>query len=90
MKNPIIIKWCLKFIQKRCNIFFMCACNNGEAFICLRGKKETLDTCLQELMKNGADVKEWFVDGVVKYLDKYQSEKKIFLEKLDNAERDTQ
>lgn len=90
MKNLIIVKRCLKFLQKRCNIFFMCACNNGEAFIGLQGRKEVLDTCLQELMKNGTDVKEWLIDGVVKYLDKYQSEKKIFLEKLDNAERDTQ
>ncbi len=61
----------------------MCACNNGEAFIGLQGKKETLDTCLQELLKNGTSVKEWFIDGVVKYLDKYQSEQKIFLERLN-------
>ena len=83
MKNLIIVKWCLKFLQKRCNIFFMCACNNGEAFIGLQGKKEILDTFLQELLKNGTSVKEWFMDGVVKYLDKYQSEKKIFLERLN-------
>ena len=38
---------------------------------------------MQELMKNGKDVKEWFIDGMVKYLDKYQSEKKIFLERLN-------
>lgn len=61
----------------------MCACNNGEAFIGLQGKKEILDTFLQELLKNGTSVKEWFMDGVVKYLDKYQSEKKIFLERLN-------
>ena len=79
MENRII-KWCLKFLQKRSNIFFLCACNNGEAFIGLQGEKEILDTCLQELLKNGTSAKEW--DGVVKYLDKYQSEKKIFLEKL--------
>lgn len=82
MKN-LIIKWCLKFLQKRCNIFFMCDCKNGEAFIGLRGEKEILDTCLQKLLKNATDVKEWFFDGVVKYLDKYQSEQKIFLERLN-------
>lgn len=61
----------------------MCDCNNGEAFIGLRGKKETLDNCLLELLKNRTSVKEWFIDGVVKYLDKYQSEQKIFLERLN-------
>lgn len=61
----------------------MCACNNGETFIGLQGKKEILDTCLQKLLKNGTSVKEWFIDGVVKYLDKYQSEQKIFLERLN-------
>lgn len=70
-------------LQRKSSIFFMCTCNNGEAFIGLQGKKETLDTCLQELLKNGTSVKEWFIDGVVKYLDKYQSEKKIFLERLN-------
>lgn len=49
----------------------------------MQGKKETLDTFLQELLKNGTSVKEWLIDGVVKYLDKYQSEKKIFLERLN-------
>lgn len=83
MKNLIIVKWCLKFLQKRCNIFFVCACKNGEAFIGLQGEKETLDICLQELLKNGTSVKEWIIDGVVKYLDKYQSEQKIFLERLN-------
>ena len=83
MKNQIIVKWCLKFLQKRCSIFFICACNNGEAFSGLQGQKEILDACLQELLKNGTSVKEWFMDGVVKYLDKYQSEKKIFLERLN-------
>lgn len=73
----------MKFLQKRSNIFFLCACNNGKAFIGLQGEKEILDTCLQELLKNGTSAKEWFMDGVVKYLDKYQSEKKIFLEKLN-------
>ena len=73
----------MKFLQKRSNIFFLCACNNGEAFIGLQGEKEILDTCLQELLKNGTSAKEWFMDGVVKYLDKYQSEKKIFLVKLN-------
>ena len=82
MENRII-KWCLKFLQKRSNIFFLCACNNGEAFIGLQGEKEILDTCLQELLKNGTSAKEWFMDLVVKYLYKYQSEKKIFLEKLN-------
>ena len=38
---------------------------------------------MQELLKNGTSVKEWFIDGVVKYLDKYQSEQKIFLERLN-------
>ncbi len=89
MKNWIV-KWCLKVLQRENSIFFMCACENGEAFIGLQGRKEILDTCLQEMLKNGKDVKEWFIDGMVKYLDKYQSEKKIFLERLDNAERDTQ
>lgn len=86
MKNLIIAKWCLKFLQRRSSIFFMCACNNGEAFIGLQGKKEILDTCLQELLKNGTDVKKWFVDGVVQHLDKYQSEKKVFLDKLKELE----
>ena len=49
----------------------------------MQGEKEILDTCLQELLKNVTSAKEWFMDGVVKYLDKYQSEKKIFLEKLN-------
>lgn len=89
MKN-CIIKWCLKMLQRKSSIFFMCVCDDGEAFIGLQGRKEVLDTFLQELMKNGADVKEWFIDGVVQHLDKYQSEKKIFMEKLNNAERDTQ
>ena len=83
MKNLIIVKWCLKFLQKRCNIFFMCACNNCEAFFGLQGRKEILDTCLQALLKNEKDMKEWFIDGMVKYLDKYQSEQKIFLERLN-------
>ena len=61
----------------------MCACNNGETFIGLQGQKEILDACLQELLKNGTSLKEWFMDGVVKYLDKYQSEQKIFLERLN-------
>lgn len=86
MKNQIIVKWCLKFIQKRCSIFFICACNNGEAFIGLQGQKEILDACLQELLKNGTSAKEWFMDGVVKYLDKYQSEKQVFLDKLKEME----
>lgn len=38
---------------------------------------------MQEMLKNGASAKEWFMDGVVKYLDKYQSEQKIFLERLN-------
>ena len=66
----------------------MCACNNGEAFIGLQGKKETLDTCLQELLKNGTEVKKWFMDGVVQHLDKYQSEQKVFLDKLKELEND--
>ena len=85
MENRII-KWFLKFLQKRSNIFFLCACNNGEAFIGLQGEKEILDTCLQELLKNGTSAKEWFMDGVVKYLDKYQSEKQVFLDKLKELE----
>ena len=75
MKNQIIVKWCLKFLQKRCSIFFICACNNGEAFI-----------GLQDVLKNGTTAKEWFMDGVVKYLDKYQSEKQVFLDKLKELE----
>lgn len=86
MKNLIIVKWCLKFLQKRCNIFFLCACNNGEAFIGLQGKKEILNTCLQGLLQNGTSVKDWFMDGVVQHLDKYQSEKKVFLDKLKDLE----
>lgn len=85
MENRII-KWCLKFLPKRCNIFFICACNNGEAFIGLQGQKEILDSCLQELLKNGTSAKEWFMDGVVKYLDKYQSEKQVLLDKLKELE----
>lgn len=85
MKNWIV-KWCLKVLQRESSIFFMCACNNGEAFIGLQGRKEILDTCLQELMKNGKDMKEWFIDGMVKYLDKYQSEQKVFLDKLKELE----
>ena len=61
----------------------MCACNSGEAFFGLQGQKEILDALLQEFLKNGTSVKEWFMDGVVKYLDKYQSEQKIFLERLN-------
>ena len=61
----------------------MCACNNGEALFGLQGQKEILDALLQEFLKNGTSVKEWFMDGVVKYLDKYQSEQKIFLERLN-------
>lgn len=49
----------------------------------MQGQKEILDSCLQELLKNGTSVKDWFMDGVVKYLDKYQSEQKIFLERLN-------
>lgn len=49
----------------------------------MQGQKEILDACLQELLKNGTSAKDWFMDGVVKYLDKYQSEKKIFLERLN-------
>jgi len=45
-----------------------------------------LDACLQELLKNGTSAKEWFMDGVVKYLDKYQSEKQVFLDKLKELE----
>ena len=85
MENRII-KWCLKFLQKRSNIFFLCACNNGEAFIGLQGEKEILDTCLQELLKNGTNAKEWFMDGVVKYLDKYQSENQVYLDNLKELE----
>lgn len=86
MKNRII-KWCLKVLQRKSSIFFMCVCDDGEAFIGLQGRKETLDTCLQELLKNGTSVKEWFIDGVVKYLDKYQSEQKIFLERLNEENK---
>lgn len=64
----------------------MCACNNGETFIGLHGQKETLDACLQALLKNGTSAKEWFMDGVVKYLDKYQSGKQVFLDKLKELE----
>ena len=38
------------------------------------------------MLKNGKNVKEWFIDGVVKYLDKYQSEKQVFLDKLKELE----
>lgn len=86
MKNLIIVKWCLKFLQNRCNVFFLCACNNGEVFFGMQGQKEILDTCLQELLKNGPSVKDWFMEGVVKYLDKYQSEKQVFLDKLKELE----
>ena len=61
----------------------MCTCKNDEAFIGLQGQKEILDACLQTFLKNGTIAKDWFMDGVVKYLDKYQSEKKIFLERLN-------
>lgn len=64
----------------------MCACNNGEAFIGLQGQKDILDSCLQELLKNGTSAKDWFMDGVVKYLDKNQSEKQVFLDKLKEME----
>ena len=49
----------------------------------MQGQKEILDACLQELLKNGTSAKEWLIDELVKYLDKYQSEKKIFLERLN-------
>ena len=52
----------------------------------MQGQKEILDACLQELLKNGTSVKEWFMDGVVKYLDKYQSEKQVFFDKLKELE----